>query len=156
MTSDPERAAIDHVAQRLSRQFTNLDTTLVARVVWDTYRHFDTHPTRDVVPILVQDAARDRLRVMPAATRTHLTRRRDAAADPGKRSLRAAQGGSANPMVISVINWRMAARKAMISARSGSPGCTTAGSWNANSSSSPSNPARRSLVARRQPAAMCT
>ena len=61
MTSDPERAAIDHVAQRLSRQFTNLDTTLVARVAWDTYRHFDTHPTRDVVPILVQDAARDRL-----------------------------------------------------------------------------------------------
>jgi hypothetical protein len=39
-------------------------------VVWDTYRHFDTHPTRDVVPILVQDAARDRLRVMPAATRS--------------------------------------------------------------------------------------
>ena len=70
MNSDPERAAIDHVAQRLSRQFTNLDTSLVARVVWDTYRHFDTHPTRDVVPILVQDAARDRLRVMPAATRT--------------------------------------------------------------------------------------
>ena len=67
MTSDPERAAIDRVAQRLSRQFTNLDTVLVARVVWDTYRHFDTHPTRDVVPILVQDAARDRLRVMPAA-----------------------------------------------------------------------------------------
>ena len=39
----------------------------MARVVWDTYRHFDAHPTRDVVPILVQDAARDRLRVMPAA-----------------------------------------------------------------------------------------
>jgi hypothetical protein len=70
MTSDPERAAIDHVAHCLSRQFTNLDTALVTRVVWDTYRHFDTHPTRDVVPILVQDAARDRLRVMPAAART--------------------------------------------------------------------------------------
>ena len=42
---------------------------LVARVVWDTYRHFDAHPTRDVVPILVQDAARDRLRVMPTAAR---------------------------------------------------------------------------------------
>ena len=70
--------------------------------------------------------------------------------------LRAAQGGSANPIVISVINSRMAARKAMISARSGSSGCTTAGSCNANSSSSPSNPARRSLVARRQPAAMCS
>ena len=70
MPSDPELAAINHVAQRLSRQFTNLDTALVTRVVWDTYRHFDAHPTRDVVPILVQDAARDRLRVMPAATRT--------------------------------------------------------------------------------------
>jgi hypothetical protein len=70
VTSDPERAAIDYVAHRLSRQFTNLDTALVARVVWDTYRHFDAHPTRDVVPILVQDAARDRLRVMPTATRT--------------------------------------------------------------------------------------
>ena len=70
MTSDPERVAIDHVTQRLSRQFTNLDATLVARVVWDTYRHFDAHPARDVVPVLVQDAARDRLRVMPAMLRS--------------------------------------------------------------------------------------
>ena len=66
MPTDPEHLAIDHVAQRLSRQFTTLDTDLVSRVVWDTYRHFDGHPTRDVVPILVQDAARDRLLVMPA------------------------------------------------------------------------------------------
>ena len=67
MPADSELHAIDLVAQRLSRQFATLDPDLVARVVWDTYRHFDTHPTRDVVPILVQDAARDRLRVMPAA-----------------------------------------------------------------------------------------
>ena len=67
MPTEPEHSAIDHVAQRLSLQFANLDTNLVNRVVWDTYRHFDAHPTRDVVPILVQDAARDRLRVMPAA-----------------------------------------------------------------------------------------
>jgi hypothetical protein len=65
MPADPERSAIDSVAQRLSRQFADLDTDTVARVVWDTYRHFDSHPTRDVVPVLVQDAARDRLRVMP-------------------------------------------------------------------------------------------
>ena len=62
MPPEPGDSAINHVAQRLSRQFTNL----VTRVVWDTYRHFDAHPARDVVPILVQDAARDRLRVMPA------------------------------------------------------------------------------------------
>jgi len=67
MPTEPEHSAINHVAQRLSLQFTNLDTKLVNRVVWDTYRHFDAHPTREVVPILVQDAARDRLRVMPAA-----------------------------------------------------------------------------------------
>ncbi len=67
MPTEPEHSAIDHVAQRLSLQFANLDTNLVNRVVWDTYRHFDAHPTREVVPILVQDAARDRLRVMPAA-----------------------------------------------------------------------------------------
>jgi len=67
MPTEPEHSAINHVAQRLSLQFTNLDTKLVNRVVWDTYRHFDAHPAREVVPILVQDAARDRLRVMPAA-----------------------------------------------------------------------------------------
>jgi hypothetical protein len=66
MPSPAERSAIDHLAQRLSCQFANLDAALVARVVWDTYRHFDAHPGRDVVPILVQDAARDRLRIMPA------------------------------------------------------------------------------------------
>ena len=65
MPSDPERVAIDHVAQRLSRQFATLDTDLVAGVVWDTYRHFDAHPTRDSVPVLVQDVARDRLLMMP-------------------------------------------------------------------------------------------
>ena len=32
MPADPERLAIDHVAQRLSRQFTDLDTDLVAWV----------------------------------------------------------------------------------------------------------------------------
>ena len=55
------------MSRSASHEFANLDTDLVNRVVWDTYRHFDAHPTRDVVPILVQDAARDRLRVMPAA-----------------------------------------------------------------------------------------
>ena len=53
-----------------SRVNATLDTDLVARVVWDTYRHFDAHPTRDVVPILVQDAARDRLRVIPSSARS--------------------------------------------------------------------------------------
>ena len=70
MPPDPESSAIDHVAQRLSRQFSSLDDAVIARVVWDIYRRFDGHPTRDVVPILVQDAARDRLRVMPTPPRS--------------------------------------------------------------------------------------
>lgn len=69
MPTEPENSAIDHVAQRLSRQFAHLNTELVARMVWDTYRHYDDHPNRDVVPILVQDAARDRLRVIPTTGR---------------------------------------------------------------------------------------
>ena len=69
MRPEPESSAVDHVAQRLSRQFVHLNAELVARVVWDTYRHYDEHPNRDVVPILVQDAARDRLRVMPTTSR---------------------------------------------------------------------------------------
>ena len=69
MPTEPQSSAIDHVAQRLSRQFVHLNTQLVARVVWDTYRHYDEHPNRDVVPILVQDAARDRLRVLPTTGR---------------------------------------------------------------------------------------
>jgi len=86
MNSDPERAAIHPVAQHLSHQFTNIDTALVTRVVWDTYRHLYTHPTRDVVPILVQDAARDRLRVMPPRDARRATRRRGTAADISNRS----------------------------------------------------------------------
>ena len=67
MMSVPERMAINRVARHLSAQFCNLDGALVARVVWDVHRHFDGHPTRDFVPILVEDAARDRLRVMPSS-----------------------------------------------------------------------------------------
>jgi len=65
MGSATERAAILHVTQQLSAQFPRLDPTVVARVVRDTHRRFDAHPNRDFIPMLVEDAARDRLRVMP-------------------------------------------------------------------------------------------
>ena len=146
------RSAIDYVAQRLSCQFTNLDATLVARVVRDTYRHFDSHPGRDVVPILVQDAARDRCgsnarrgpaRPTRSAVSRHMTR-------PGG----AGQLGSARPMPISVTNSRIAASNATMSSRSGSSGCT-AGNCSANNSSSPIRPRRLSGDARRQLPSKC-
>ena len=51
--------------QGLSAQFAALDAALVQQVVRDTRRRFDGHPTREFVPILVEDSARDRLRVTP-------------------------------------------------------------------------------------------
>jgi len=56
MTSDTERSAIDHVTQRLSVRFPMVDAAVVARVVRKAERRFDA-----------QDAARDVLRVLPAA-----------------------------------------------------------------------------------------
>jgi hypothetical protein len=37
-------------------------------VVRDKHRRFAAHPSREFVPILVEDAALDALRVMPTAT----------------------------------------------------------------------------------------
>jgi len=65
-TSRAERAAIDHVVQRLSAQFSMLDPAVVQRVVREVHARFAGHPTREFVPILVEDSARDRLRVTPA------------------------------------------------------------------------------------------
>jgi len=64
MTSDAERIAIAHVAQSLSARFPNIAPTLVARVVQETHDIYVNHPTREFVPILVEDAARDRLHVI--------------------------------------------------------------------------------------------
>ena len=67
MTSDTERSAIYHVTQRLSVRFPMVDAAVVGRVVQETQRRFDAHPIREFVPILVEDAARDVLRVLPEA-----------------------------------------------------------------------------------------
>jgi len=69
MIADPERHTIEHVAQRLSRHFPAVDPADVRRVVRDVYHRFDDHPTREFVPILVEEAARDRLTVMPGRPR---------------------------------------------------------------------------------------
>jgi hypothetical protein len=64
MSSDAERIAIDHVAQRLSARFPTVDP-----VVHEAHRRFQAHPTREFVPILVEGTARDTLRVLPATSR---------------------------------------------------------------------------------------
>jgi len=70
MVSHGERVAVDHVAQRLSARFPDVDPAVVARVVREVHGRFDGHPTREFVPVLVEDAARDRLSVMPSGRRS--------------------------------------------------------------------------------------
>jgi len=70
MIADTERHAVDHVAQRLSRQFPGIDPAVVRQVVREMHHRFDAHPTREFVPILVEEAARDRLTVMPGQPRS--------------------------------------------------------------------------------------
>ena len=53
------------MVQRLSAKFSMLDPAVVQRIVQDTHARFADHPTREFVPILVEDSARDRLRVTP-------------------------------------------------------------------------------------------
>ena len=57
-----------------------LDPAVVQRVVQDAHARFAGHPTREFVPILVEDSARDRLRVTPVRHG-----RADAAADIRRR-----------------------------------------------------------------------
>ena len=64
VTSDAERVAIARVQQRLSAQFPDVPAAVVGRVVNEAYERFVDHPTRDFVPVLVAESARDRLRVI--------------------------------------------------------------------------------------------
>jgi hypothetical protein len=63
----PSAPRIDRLTQRLSARFSLLEAAVVARVVRAAHHRFDYHPTRDLVPILVEDTAWDALRVMPTA-----------------------------------------------------------------------------------------
>lgn len=59
--------AINCVAQRLCTRYPTVDAALINRLVREAYHRFDAHPTREFVPILVEDAASDALRVLPTA-----------------------------------------------------------------------------------------
>ena len=67
MTSDAELIAIHRVAQHLSARFPHIPPTVVSRVVRETHDSFADHPTREFVPVLVEETARDRLRVFNTA-----------------------------------------------------------------------------------------
>lgn len=67
MTSDAELTAIHHVAQRLSVRFPHIEPGVVSQVVSEAHEGFADHPTREFVPLLVEETARDRLSVLRTA-----------------------------------------------------------------------------------------
>jgi len=52
-----EAEAMSRVVTRLRQQFPELPTDAVEQAVYGRYDHFDGHPIRDFVPILVERAA---------------------------------------------------------------------------------------------------
>ncbi len=55
-------AATLRMVQRLSGLFPSVDPLVVAGVVFDSYRLYVDHPNPNFVPVLVEEASRDRLR----------------------------------------------------------------------------------------------
>jgi hypothetical protein len=61
-----EMQAVVEVRERLQRKFAHVQATEVARTVDEVHHEFDGHPIRDFIPVLVERAAADRLRTVPA------------------------------------------------------------------------------------------
>jgi hypothetical protein len=66
MEHGDELQAVLEVRDRLQDKFSHVRPAEVARTVDEAYHEFDGHPIRDFVPVLVERAAADRLRGIPA------------------------------------------------------------------------------------------
>ena len=56
-----ERAALEHVVERLSRRFANLDADVIRETVRREFEGYSGARVRDFIPILVERAVRDDL-----------------------------------------------------------------------------------------------
>ena len=62
MTTGPdEQQAMEHVAARLMEQYPDATRERVDEVVDEEHQRYDGRPVRDLVPVLVERAAQDRL-----------------------------------------------------------------------------------------------
>jgi hypothetical protein len=69
MESDDEARALDGVIDRLAERFPHIPRTGIARAVREEHNVFDGSPVRDYIPVLVEHAAKQRLRTTAPATR---------------------------------------------------------------------------------------
>jgi hypothetical protein len=56
-----ERAALDHLAERMAAQFPELPATEIAAAIQGKYAQFEDSRIRDFVPVLVERSVRDEL-----------------------------------------------------------------------------------------------
>ena len=56
-----ERAELQHIAERLARQFPELPSDQIVRTIQGRYEQFEGSRIRDFVPVLVEHAARNEL-----------------------------------------------------------------------------------------------
>lgn len=56
-----ERAQLQHIAERLARQFPELPTDEIVRTIQGRYEQFEGSRIRDFVPVLVEHAVRNEL-----------------------------------------------------------------------------------------------
>ncbi|MET0713268.1 MAG: hypothetical protein ABWY57_00005 [Mycetocola sp.] len=106
MSELDESQAIDQVIDRLVEHFPSLDRDHIADVVEDEHRQLDAGRVRDFVPVLVEKAAKKRLKKEAKATDTVAEHRQelaplpasDAALDPMEVE-RASREGHRGPML---------------------------------------------------------
>jgi len=80
MRPNDELQAVDQVVGRLCARFAMLATEDVVDVVRDCHSRLAGNPVRDFVPLLVEHAARDRLRALAPAYPDRTTTNLDAPA----------------------------------------------------------------------------
>ncbi|MFD6059608.1 three-helix bundle dimerization domain-containing protein [Rhodococcus wratislaviensis] len=62
MTNDEELHHIEQVIDRLERRFPDVPRASIEQVVHSAHAHFATGKVRDFVPLLVERAAREKIR----------------------------------------------------------------------------------------------
>ncbi|TFC12522.1 three-helix bundle dimerization domain-containing protein [Cryobacterium sp. MDB2-10] len=69
MESEYETRALDGVIDRLAERFPHIPRTNIARAVREEHEGFDGSPVRDYIPVLIEHAAKQRLRTTVPAER---------------------------------------------------------------------------------------
>lgn len=106
MSESGETQAMAQVIDRLSQRFPSLERDQIANVVQEEYGHLEEGRVRDFVPVLVEKAAKNRLKKVAEESRTVVERPEalsplpDSAPDPDPMEVeRASREGHPGPVL---------------------------------------------------------